>query len=202
MPKDGNKTRLKILDEATKLVFKNGFAGTTIDHILERTEITKGAFFYHFKTKQVLAEALVQHYADEDMSHLNVALKETETLKDPKSRLLQFVQLFIDMMLNIKEPPSCLYASYTYESNQFDKKTLDIVSGSLYHWRNTFTELLTSVLSDYKMVMKADIQSLADQFTVIFEGGYVVSKALNEAELTAKQLQHFKNYLELLFERK
>jgi len=41
---------------------------------------------------------------------------------------------------------------------------------------------------------------LSDQFVVIFEGAFVVSKALNDSDITAKQLQHLKNYLELLFD--
>lgn len=43
---------------------------------------------------------------------------------------------------------------------------------------------------------------MADHFIVIFEGAYIVSKALDEAELTTKQMEHLKNYFELIFEPK
>lgn len=203
MARDGKKTKDKILTQTKDLVYGHGFSGTSIDQILDKTGITKGAFFYHFKSKNALAKALIEEYAREDMSHLDYALKETEPLKkDPLNRLLQFIQLYIDMMLDLKEPPSCLYASFTYEQNQFEHDVLTLVSDTIIIWRNTFCELLKNVLADYTVNKEVDIPSLADQFTVIFEGAFVISKALNEVDLTAKQLQHFKNYLELLFEPK
>jgi hypothetical protein len=51
MPKDGNKTRLKILDKTQVLVLENGYAGTTINQILEKTQLTKGAFFIILRVK-------------------------------------------------------------------------------------------------------------------------------------------------------
>ena len=201
MGRDGAATRRKILTESKTLVLNNGFSGTSIDQILEKTGITKGAFFYHFKTKNDLARALMEKFAEEDMSHMEWALQETEQQKDvPLDRLLQFIQLFIDMMSNLKDPhPGCLYASYNHESNSFDEETMHLISDTILAWRNTMESLIKNVLKDYDMVLKEDTKSLADAFTVIFEGGFILSKTLNEADLTAKQLKHLKNYFQLLF---
>jgi len=35
----------------------------------------------------------------------------------------------------------------------------------------------------------------------LFEGAFVLSKSLGEADVTVKQLQHYKAYIELLFGR-
>jgi len=201
MARDGKPTRNKILAEAETLVLHNGFAGTSIDMILDKTGITKGAFFYHFKTKNVLAKALIEEFAKQDLSHMDWALKETESLKgDSLNRLLQFLQLFVDMMTGLKEPPpGCLYASYTNESNLFDPEIKGHISKTLLIWKSTMEQLINHVLEKHKMAIQEDVGSLASLFTVIFEGSYVVSKALNEPELTAKQLTHLKHYFQLLF---
>ncbi len=201
MARDGKPTRDNILAQSRALILENGFSGTSIDHILERTGITKGAFFYHFKTKSVLAKALIEEFAREDIGHMERALKETAHLKgDALSRLLLFVQLFIDMMSDLTEPPpGCLYASYLSETNQFDQEIRDFILNTILLWRNTLELLLRDVLKEYDMRIDVDIPSLADLITVIFEGSYVVSKAVNEPDLTAKQLQHLKNYFQLLF---
>ncbi len=203
MGRDGKPTRDKILAESKALVFENGFSGTSIDQILERTGITKGAFFYHFKTKNLLAKALIEEFAKEDISHMNEALEKTERLEgDPLDRLLRFIQEFIDMMSNLTEPPGCLYASYTYEPSQFDQDILGHISETLLAWRTTMEGLLNDVLEEYDIKGDVDIQSLADHTVVIFEGAYVVSKALNEPNTTAEQLKHLKNYFRLLFQSK
>jgi len=201
MGRDGTPTRNKILAESKQLVFENGFSGTSIDQILERTGITKGAFFYHFKTKNALAKALIEDFAREDIHHMNEALENTKHLEgDSLNRLLQFIQEFIDMMSGLTEPPGCLYASYTYEPNQFDSEILNHISETLLTWRNTMEHLIKDVLEEYNPKVKIDIPSLADHTLVIFEGAFVMSKALNAADLTAKHLEHLKNYFELVFE--
>ena len=204
MARDGKPTRDKILAESRDLVLKNGFSGTSIDNILEKTGITKGAFFYHFKTKNVLAKALIIDFAREDISYLNEALEKTEPLQgDALHRQLQFIQEFIDMMADLSEPPpGCLYASYLSETNQFDDEIRTFITTTILLWRKALELLLHNVLEENDVKITVDIASLADLLVVIFEGSYVVSKAVHEADLTAKQLIHLKNYFQLLFETK
>jgi TetR/AcrR family transcriptional repressor of nem operon len=201
MARDGKPTRDKILAESRILVLRNGFSGTSIDNILEKTGITKGAFFYHFKTKNILAKALIEDFAREDISYMNDALEKTNSLKgNALERLLQFVQEFIDMMSDLSEPPpGCLYASYISESDQFDEEIKEFISSTILLWRKTLELLLQDVLEENDMKIEVDITALADLLFVIFEGSYVVSKAVNEADLTSKQLIHLKNYFQLLF---
>lgn len=203
MGRDGKPTRNKILAESKALVFENGFSGTSIDQILGRTGITKGAFFYHFKTKNALAKALIEEFAREDIYHMNEALEKTGQLEgDSLDRLLQFIQEFIDMMTGLTEPPSCLYASYTYEPKQFDPEILNHISETLLAWRYTMDGLLKNVLEEYDTKIEVDIRSLADHMVVIFEGAYVVSRALKAPEVTENHLKHLKNYFQLLFVKK
>lgn len=202
MGRDGTPTRNKILAESKQLVFENGFSGTSIDQILERAGITKGAFFYHFKTKNHLAKALIEEFAREDIFHMNEALKKTETLKgNALDRLLQFIQEFIDMMSDVDEPYSCLYASYTYEPSQFDEETLNHISETILTWRTTMTQLIQDVTNEYDTKIEIDIQSLADHTVVVFEGAFMVSKALRGKDLTVAHLKHLKNYFKLIFEK-
>jgi len=200
MPKDGSITRTRILDTTTQLVLENGFAGTTIDHILEKTEITKGAFFYHFKSKSDLAFHLMRHFADKDMSVLDQVMNDTNELKgDSLQRLLAFVDWFIAEFKDLSEPYTCLYASYLYEPEQFSQETKQIVTDAILIWRKELEDLLNGASEQVPNHAEFDITSLADHFTVIMEGAFIVSKAINDPSLTATHLKHYKRYLELIF---
>lgn len=201
MARDGKLTRDKILLESKALIFKHGFSGTSIDQILEKTGITKGAFFYHFKTKNALAMALIEEFATADKDKLNNALENTESLKgNSLNRLLQFIQEFIDAETDQNELPGCLYASFLYEPQQLAPEVLDYISETILHWRTVIGNLIQEVLKDHNTKYPVDVESLADHVTVVFEGAFIVSRALNDLDITAKQLQHLKNYIELLFE--
>lgn len=201
MPKDGSKTKVKILDETTRLVFENGFAGTTIDHILERTGITKGAFFYHFKSKSDLANSLMEYFAKADMDLLMSSSEEIRSKGlRAKDQLIAFIQYFIDLFAELDAPyPGCLYASYLNEPEQFPSTVHEIVASSILKWRSALIDLIEATMKTSPPQINFDINSLADQFTVVMEGAFVLSKALNDPKLTANQLIHYRNYVKLLF---
>lgn len=53
----GQNSRDKLLDAATRLFHENGYQAVTVNDICEATQLTKGAFYHHFDSK----EALYQH---------------------------------------------------------------------------------------------------------------------------------------------
>ena len=53
-------TRSDILKRAMELIYKKGFQSTSIDDILATTQVTKGAFYYHFKNKEEMGIALIE----------------------------------------------------------------------------------------------------------------------------------------------
>ncbi len=199
MPRDGNKTRLKIIDNALALVLENGFVGTSLDAILEKTKITKGAFFYHFKSKSELAQEMIRYYAKNEAADLELALKQSQTKEDPADQLLEFVQWHLDFFHKLDKPfPGCLYASYLYEFNQFDDKTKDVIESSFLSLRKTLSDLIQKTADTYQ-VNNLDTESLADQFIVILQGSFIVSKSLNDPRIITSQLNHYQDYLRLIF---
>lgn len=58
------QTRRSILDAAEKLFFSQGYANTTVDDICTAAGITKGAFYHHFKNKDVVYRQRYIHKLD------------------------------------------------------------------------------------------------------------------------------------------
>jgi TetR/AcrR family transcriptional regulator, transcriptional repressor for nem operon len=52
------KTRAHILGVAFEEIYRHGFRGASVNSIIDKTELTKGAFFHHFPTKEVLGYAI------------------------------------------------------------------------------------------------------------------------------------------------
>ncbi|WP_458320028.1 ScbR family autoregulator-binding transcription factor [Mycolicibacterium brisbanense] len=53
-------TRRKIIAAAVELFDETGYPATGLGDIIERAELTKGAFYYHFDAKEALAEAIIE----------------------------------------------------------------------------------------------------------------------------------------------
>jgi AcrR family transcriptional regulator len=57
--------RNEILDVALKLVYTKGYEQMTIQDILDDLQISKGAFYHYFDSKQALLEALIERMLDQ-----------------------------------------------------------------------------------------------------------------------------------------
>jgi AcrR family transcriptional regulator len=52
-------TRMMILRTAFELIYRQGYQATSIDEIIARTAVTKGALFYHFTNKEEMGLAII-----------------------------------------------------------------------------------------------------------------------------------------------
>jgi TetR/AcrR family transcriptional repressor of nem operon len=201
MPRDGTATRSRILDAAEALVLEQGFGGTSVDAVVATASTTKGGFFHHFASKQELARALVERYVASDMELLETLLAKAERLSDdPLQQLLLFVGLQEDLVDEIAGgTPGCLYASVMYEQELVDETTRHLIGDAVRAWRARTRMKLDEVAARYPPRVAVDLDALADQGLAIYEGTFVLSRALGEPELLRGQLRHFRTYLELLF---
>ena len=60
----GPPTRDVLLDAAARVFAQDGYAGASVDRITERARLSKGTFYWHFKSKQDLFLTLVEERID------------------------------------------------------------------------------------------------------------------------------------------
>ena len=201
MPRDGAVTRNRIMDVAQSMVLDVGLAGTSVEKVIEGAGVTKGTFFYHFKTKHDLAAALIERYADQDEHHFADAMSKAEQLaRDPLQQLLISVGLFIEMTEQLEEPfPGCLYASYCYQSGAISSQSMAQVERMMLFWRERLGEKVEAVIRQNPPRIPVKAHQVADHVLTTFEGAFILSKVMKEPKLASEQLVQCRNYLELLF---
>ncbi|MFZ5810173.1 MAG: TetR/AcrR family transcriptional regulator [Chloroflexota bacterium] len=69
--------RNEVLDEARRLVFSKGYDEMSIQDILDRMNISKGAFYHYFESKQALLDAMVERMLEEADSAMSPILENT-----------------------------------------------------------------------------------------------------------------------------
>lgn len=89
-------TREVIVTEARTLFAERGYGGTSIDDILERAGVARGALYHHFDSKQAVFEAVYQQVHDEIVNRvLGAALAAGE----PWAGVRQGLATFLDACL-------------------------------------------------------------------------------------------------------
>lgn len=56
-------TRRKIIDSAVDLFSELGYGETGLADVLQRAGVSKGAFYYHFESKEAVAAAIIEEYS-------------------------------------------------------------------------------------------------------------------------------------------
>jgi len=200
-PRSGAGTRDRILDVAEALILDHGYAATSIDQIIAGVGITKGAFFYHYKAKKDLAQALIDRFARADHRLLHETMARAENLsRDPLQQLLIFTGLFIETAEKLEEPyPGCLFASYCYESGQFDADVLAVIEQAMLEWRHVLGDKMRAAIEAHPYGDEIDVDGLADMFTAVIEGAFIMSRVFKDPRTFAQQMRHYRRYLELVF---
>jgi AcrR family transcriptional regulator len=75
-------TRKKIVNAAVELFAEVGYQATGLGDIIERAELTKGALYYHFDSKDALATAIIEEGA-------NAALVAFRNIGEPTAPALE-----------------------------------------------------------------------------------------------------------------
>lgn len=68
----------RIMDQAMRLFLEKGYHGTSIDEITQAAELTKGALYWHFRSKDDLLKRILQEYERRFLDGLIQAVGEVE----------------------------------------------------------------------------------------------------------------------------
>ena len=76
----GERTRERLIEAASELFVRNGYADTSLDAVVERAGVTKGALYHHFADKRAL------YLGAYDAAHARLAQQIAELATDGRGR--------------------------------------------------------------------------------------------------------------------
>lgn len=98
MGSKGASNRQLIVDAADQLFYTRGYHQTSFRDISEATGIPRGNFYYYFKTKDEILNAVIDHRVQVFGDVLNACAKKSG---DPRQRLICFSNILTDFEDNI-----------------------------------------------------------------------------------------------------
>lgn len=87
-------TRQTLLQNAFELIYVKGYQSTSIDDIIAKTHMTKGAFFHHFRNKEEMGLALIKEFMQNTMQEMMMS-----PLLDSENPLDEIYNLMHNLLL-------------------------------------------------------------------------------------------------------
>lgn len=191
-------TKEALLNAAERLMLAKGYTATSIDEICTMVGVTKGGFFHYFPTKQELAKAaLHRFYAATGGRILGFPLPET---MDPLQRVYQRLDILIEMARNPDLPKSCLIGNLTQEVSHTHPELRAVCDELFSRWVNGFEGELAAAKAKHVPQATWSPQSLAEHLLATIQGSLLLAKSSQDPAIVEKNLLHYRNYLEGLFE--
>lgn len=87
-----NKTRDQIIAAADQLFYQQGYEHTSFAHIADAVQISRGNFYYHFKTKDEILAAVIERR----MANTQALLEQWESeAESPEARIRCFIHILM-----------------------------------------------------------------------------------------------------------
>lgn len=197
----GGGTRTRIMEVAQASILAKGFDATSIEEIVAGAEITKSGFFYHFRDKNALAHALIEHHIEvEDQIFDDLFERAAELSDDPLQRMLIGLKLLAELLEDMPGGhPGCIVATAAYQDRLFDREVRAINRQAVLGWRARFRSIFKEIMAIYPPHDRVDIDALADMVSAVIEGGIIMGRALGEPKATSEQVLMLRSYVKLLF---
>ncbi|MGG0835670.1 TetR/AcrR family transcriptional regulator [Bacillus paralicheniformis] len=156
----------KIIKAGLHLFAKNGFASTTIQDIANECNISKGAFYLHFKSKEALLLAIIKYYIDRTMENMKIIQQKNfppkETFKEQIA--YQFSESkehrdFILVMISEHSIPenSKIEEYFKNVSQKFHETYKNALSAA-------YGDIVKPYLSDLSVIVQGIVQSYQNLF--------------------------------------
>src|SRR5260221_3312648 len=182
-PQPDKRTRL--IETAMKLAYKHGFRETSLADIAEAAHVPVGnVYYYYFKTKEELGEAVVE----QRLTEFREFREELDRLGSPKERLFAFAESIHRNREQLARggcPLGGLCLELHKEGGALAKK-----SAALYTVPMAWLEEQFRALGREK-----DSRELAVHFFTAFQGMAAVAVGANEPRVGGLGAKRFKNWI-------
>ena len=180
-------TRRKILDAAVEVFNEVGFAAADRGAIIERTGMTKGAFYHHFDSMESLASAIIEEGA-------TLVVAELSTMSDSFSPALENILhgTFVTADLFATNKVVRTAEQLTLAFGKFNDKA----AGAYAAWIETMTAQTSRAIAEGDIRSELDAKMVGESIIGATFGARMIGQATNDGNDLVRRLTQM---WELLF---
>lgn len=194
-PEKGD-ARTRLLNVARDVIRLKGFDATTVDDLCEAADVTKGAYFHHFKSKEALGVASAHAWSEQTGALFEAA--PYHAVERPLDRLLAYVDFRIALIEGELQDFTCLVGTMAQVTYDQHPAIRDACGESIAGHARTLETMIADAIRESGKDGEVTPQSLALHIQASIQGAFVVAKAMNDADRARDSLAHLRRYLELL----
>jgi len=189
-------TRAKLLAAAFEEIHRHGFQAASLDRILARAGVTKGALYHHFPDKAALGYAVVEEVVQAPV--LAVYLGELEESADPLTTLQEVLRRRADDFATGGVELGCPLNNLAQEMSPLDEKFRRRVAQALEAWTDGYTRALERAQALGQVRQDVSPAKVAAFIVAAVEGAFGMAKNARSVETLRSNLDVLVSFLDTL----
>jgi AcrR family transcriptional regulator len=192
--RDAVATRQRLLTVGQEEVYLHGFQAATIETILRRAGVTKGAFFHHFPSKAAFGYSLV----DEVLAAMITAqwVLPLQDSPDPLETIAVEFERGIEMLQRQRPILGCPLNNLAQEMNPLDDGFRLRTSALFDMWRNSFNRALHRAQASGIALARVDAGDAAHTLVAQIEGTLSLARNSQDAATLTVGGRSLRRYLD------
>ena len=192
-----HQSKAKLLDATIRVVRTKGYNATRIEDVCAQAGVTKGSFFHHFKSKDDLALAALEHWKARSGELFANASYHLPT--DPLDRVLAYVDFRKSILTGELPEFTCFAGTMVQETYATDPQIRAACESSICGHVRTLEADIEAAMRKYRVTEEVTAASLARHTQCVIQGAFILAKATGSAAVAAESIDHLRRYLTLLF---
>lgn len=170
------RTRDALLDAALVCMRQKGYEATSLDDILKATQLTKGAFYFHFQCKEDFALAVIDRALKQEWPIFEAALRAEG--EDPYLPLRELFKLFSRACQS-----GCLFGNLAAEMSVTSPAIRERLGGIFACWNSALVWLADRLKARGAVSPALDSGQLARLIVAQIQGAVLLTKLDPRPEL-------------------
>ncbi|WP_027093204.1 TetR/AcrR family transcriptional regulator [Cohnella thermotolerans] len=190
----GEQTRERIIQQSAALFNTHGYAGVSLNEIIQSTGIQKGGIYRHFSNKDEIALEAYDFAVSVVRSKFNAALAEK---KSAYERLISFFEVYSNVVDNPPFTGGCPMLNTAVENDDGHPLLLEKAKRTLDSMKQTVKDILRQGMENGEFRTDADPDSLSTFLIASLEGSIMLSKLDGNNQHIRDTAEHVSKYLKL-----
>jgi TetR/AcrR family transcriptional repressor of nem operon len=195
--RDPDVTRKRLLTAAFEEIYRRGFQAASLDTILARARVTKGALYHHFPDKASLGLAVVEEVVKGLLLERWLGLLD-QPRQDPITALQRTLRHRATHPGPNEIELGCPLNNLAQEMSPLDQRFRRAINATFDAWREGFARTLERGQAEGKVRGDMDARKVAAFLVAAIEGSFGLAKGARSASMVRSNLELLNVYLESL----
>jgi TetR/AcrR family transcriptional regulator, transcriptional repressor for nem operon len=194
--RDPDGTREKLLHAAFEEIYRRGFQAASLDTILAKAGVTKGALYHHFSDKMALGKAVVDEVVRNFLLQRWAVGPLARLEGDPITALQRILQQRSDELTPHEVELGCPLNNLAQEMSPLDERFRRQIDGTFDTWRDAFAGALERGKSEGTIRRGTDPKKVASFVVAAIEGSFGLAKSAQSSSMLRANLEILSQFLE------